>query len=118
MKIIKRSEVENQNRPMGRIVQKIFSHKFIKPASSMAMFLSFMPQSKLDFHYHKETEEILVFPNGGKIEVNDKLYSLEPWDTVLIEPGDVHGFSGSDKDVYCLAMRFPDNEDKIRVEKK
>lgn len=113
MKLIKRNEIETQQRPFGRTVQKLLQHKYIKPVDSMVMFLCFVPKGKLDAHYHKETEEIIMFPQGGKIEVDGKLYEMEPWDAVLLEPGEKHGFSGEDKDVMHLAIRFPDNEDKV-----
>jgi len=118
MKIIKRSKIEIEKRPFGRTVQKLLSHKFIQPRDSIAMFLGFAPKGQLDFHYHEKTEEIIIFPEGGKIEVNGKLYDMEPWDMVLLEPGEIHGFDGEYKDVLHLALRFPDNEDKISVEKK
>lgn len=118
MKLIKRSEIEVNQRPFGRSVQKLLAHKFSKPQESLAMFLSFMPKCQLDYHYHEQTEEIIMFPEGGKIEVNGKLYEMQPWDGVLLQPGDIHGFEGEDKDVYCLALRFPDNGDKISIEKK
>lgn len=116
MKIVRRKEIEKQERPFGRFVQKLLSHKFIKPRGSMALFLSFVPKGKLDTHYHSKTEEIIIFPDGGKISVNGKLFIMNPWDLVLLEPGDRHGFNGEDKDVFHLAIRFPDNEDKIRVD--
>lgn len=118
MKLIKRSEIETQQRPFGRSVQKLLSHRFNGPKNSMVMFLSFMPKCQLDYHTHKETEEIIMFPEGGKIEVDGKLYIMEQWDGVLLEPGEVHGFDGEDKDIYCLALRFPDNEDKVSAPKK
>lgn len=118
MKLIRRKEIETEERAFGRTVQKLLSHKFIESRDSMALFLCFVPKGKLDTHYHEKTEEIIIFPQGGKIEVNGTLYDMEPWDFVLLEPGDKHGFSGEDKDVIHLAMRFPDNDDKISVDKK
>lgn len=118
MKIIKRKEIKEIKRPFGRIVQKLLGCKFIRPKDSMAMFLSFSPKAKLDFHYHANTEEIIIFPEGGKIEVDDKLYNMDPWDAVFLEPGEIHGFDGEYKDVMHLALRFPDNEDKISADKK
>jgi len=116
MKIIRRKDCLTEERAFGRTVQKLLGHKFTGEKDSMAMFLSFVPKGKLDPHYHERTEEIIIFPQGGKIEVNDKLYEMEPWDFVLLEPGDKHGFTGEDKDVLLLALRFPDNEDKVPVD--
>lgn len=116
MKLIRVNEIERQERPFGRVVQKLLSHKFLKPRRSMALFLSFVPKGKLDTHYHAETEEVIIFPEGGKIDVNGRLYTMGPWDLILLEPGDKHGFGGGDKDVLHLAIRFPDNEDKVKVD--
>jgi len=117
MKIIRKKEIKTEERPFGRTVQKLLSHKFKEPRDSMAMFLSFVPKGKLDKHYHSNTEEIIVFPQGGNIEINGNLYKMEPWDSVFLEPGDRHGFAGEGgEDVLEFAMRFPDNEDKVNVE--
>lgn len=119
MKIIKRKEIESIERPFGRVLQKLLGHKFVKPRDSMAMFLSFVPKGKLDMHYHENSEELILFPQGGKIEVNNKLYTMEPWDSVFLDSGDVHGLNIEDKDVLLLALRFPDNnQDKISIDKK
>ncbi len=118
MKIIRKEEVPTTNRPYGRTIQKLLSHKFANPVDSMAMFMCFVPKGKLDPHYHAETEEIIMFPQGGKIKINDETHEMNPWDFVLLEPGDKHGFTGEDKDVIHLAMRFPDNEDKISIDKE
>ncbi|MEA2037284.1 MAG: hypothetical protein U9O94_07260, partial [Nanoarchaeota archaeon] len=105
MKIVRRKDIEKQDRPYGRFVQKLLSYNFSKSRDSMALFLSYVPKGKLDTHHHAKTEEIILFPEGGKIEVNGELFSMEPWDLVVLEPGDKHGFSGEDKDVFHLAMR-------------
>lgn len=115
MKIIRKKDIKEEQRPFGRTVQKLLGYKFAKPRDSMALFLSFVPKSRLDEHYHAETEEIIMYPEGGKIKVNGNLYDMDPWDFVVLEPGDVHGFEGEYKDVFVLAMRFPDNTDKVLI---
>ena len=122
MKLIKREKVPEYMRHDGRKVKKLLRHKFIAPRDSMVLFLSYAPKGNIDYHYHKKTEEIIIFPEGGKIEVNNKLYRLGPLDAILIEPCEVHGFKADKskveyKDTYVIAMRFPDNNDKISVNK-
>jgi len=116
MKIIRKNEIETEDRLFGRTVQKLLSHKFKEKKDSMALFLCFVPKGKLDKHYHIKTEEIIIFPEGGKIEVNKRLFDMNPWDLILLEPGDIHGFTEDDKDVLQLALRFPDGNDKVSVD--
>ena len=117
MKLIKREEIPIEIRNDERKVQKLLSHNFIAPRDSMVLFLSYAHHGNIDYHYHEKTEEIIIFPEGGKIEVNGQLYNIKPLDAILIAPYEVHGFKAEQgaeyKDIYIFAMRFPDNDDKI-----
>ncbi len=118
MKIIRNEEVKKEPRDLGRVVQKMLNHKFSSPKDSLVIFYSHVPKGKVDFHYHNNSEEIIIFPQGGKMEINKVVYSFEPWDILLIEPRDIHGFDGEDKDVLHIALRLPDNSDKISIKKE
>ena len=59
------------------------------------MFLSKGPHGHLSKHRHVNTHEIIVFPTGGCLEVNNKMNKFNEWDCVLLEPGDIHGYKGN-----------------------
>jgi quercetin dioxygenase-like cupin family protein len=113
MKLIRFKEVQKDGRPDGRIVRKLISHHFNKPVKSMAFYLCEVPGGKFGEHHHSEAEELIMFPNGGRITVNGKDIDMEDWDFVILAPGDKHGFSGECGNIIHLAMKFPDAEDKI-----
>ena len=113
MKIIKKSEADIFERPYSRKTYKLLSHKFDNPIESIVFYLSFLPTGRFDKHHHSKSNELIFFPNGGKMKVNNELYTLEEWDGVLLEPGDTHGLDIVDKDTVHLAIKMPDINDKI-----
>lgn len=112
MKIIKKSEAEILERPYERKTYKLLSHKFSKPIESIVFYLSILPTGRFDKHHHINSDELIIFPNGGKMRVNKKIYNLKEWDGILLEPGDEHGLDIIDNDTIHLAIKMPDIDDK------
>ena len=113
MKIIKKSEADLLERPFGRKTYKLLTHKFEQPIENIVFYLSILPTGRFDKHHHSKSDELIFFPNGGKMIVNDELYTFGEWDGVLLEPGDKHGLEILDKDTVHLAIKMPDVDDKI-----
>ena len=113
MKIVKKSESRILNRPFERKTYKLLSHKFSKPIESIVFYLSLLPTGRFDKHHHINSDELIFFPNGGKMRVNGELYNLDSWDAILLEPGDEHGLDIIDKDTVHLAIKMPDVDDKV-----
>jgi len=116
MEIVHFKDIPGDERPDGRTVKKLLSHKFSKPIESIAIYICDVPKGQFGAHYHEEGGEVIMFPKGGKIEVNKKEYTLEPWDFVVLAPGDVHGFKGETQDTMHLAIKFQDVDDKVSVD--
>jgi quercetin dioxygenase-like cupin family protein len=116
MKIIRADEKAEEKRPFGRTTKSLLEYFLPKKAKSIALYLSYLPTGKFDDHYHPNCFEIIVFPKGGKIEVNNSPYELSEWDLVVLEPGDIHGYSKDDcKDIIHFAIRLPAVKDKVNV---
>lgn len=113
MKIIKFSEGEKFERPYGRVSRVLLEHKFKTPVESIIFYHSDLPNGKFDDHYHSESEEIIWFPEGGKITVEGETIQMEPWDGVLLQPGEQHGYSGESVKTIHLAVKMPASNDKV-----
>jgi hypothetical protein len=116
MKIIRRGEAPSDSRPNGRTVRTLFQQEFDEPVSSIVFYLCEVPSGKFGAHYQSQSVEFIWFPTGGMIKVNGQVYEMNPWDGVLLEPGDVHGYDGDDcKDILHFAVKMPSVSDKVEV---
>lgn len=114
VKLVRYNEVDVERRPDGREVRQLISHAFDKPVDSITLYHCTVPKGRFSEHYHSESDEIIMFPLGGRITVNDETFDMEPWDFVLLEAGDRHGFEGDDcPDIIHLAIKVPDRDDKV-----
>lgn len=113
MQIVRFNEIRGDRRPDGRVVRKLISHKFKKPVDSIVLYLCDVPKGKFGKHHHSKSDEIIVFPKGGKIAVNGKEYEMKPWDFVLLEKGDTHGLDSETQDTIHFAIKCPDVDDKV-----
>ena len=67
----------------------------------------------IDFHQHQHSYEIFIFPEGGLLIVNEQLIHFDPWDAILLEPGDKHGYEGNSKsNTSHIAIRIGPKNDK------
>ena len=94
MKIFSLEESDNYKRTDGRQVHVLLKEKLGKSYDGITLFFSKGPAGHLSRHCHNNTHEIIVFPNGGCLEVNKIMYNFNEWDCVLLEPGDIHGYDG------------------------
>lgn len=116
MKIIRASEKEWEKKPVGRRTKELFSHHFPKSVDSIAVYISYLSTGRLDTHYHTDSSEIIIFPKGGKITVNDVTYELNEWDAVLLEARETHGYNRDNcGDIIQLAIKFPAIKDKVSI---
>lgn len=115
MEIIKFSEGKKFTRPFGRETRILLEHKFDKPIDSIIFYHSSLENGKFDEHYHSESEEIIWFPEGGEITVEGETYKMEPWDGVLLQPGEKHGYSANCGKIIHLAVKMPASDDKVVV---
>ena len=88
MKIVKAKDIKGDARPDGRLVKRLLD------LDDLTLYLCEVPQGKFGSHYHTSSTEIIVFPVGGRITINEQTFGMEPWDMAVMEAGDVHGFSG------------------------
>jgi quercetin dioxygenase-like cupin family protein len=116
MRLIRRAEVHCESRPDGRTVRKLLELDLGLDMSSAVIYLCEVPGGRFGAHYHSGSTEIIWFPNGGKIQVNEQTYEMEEWDAVLLAPGDVHGFdSDGGDDIVHFAIKLPATPDKVDV---
>ena len=116
MKLLRKSEVPEDFRSDGRTVRKLIELQLEKPVSSAVFYLNDVPSGKFGKHYHSISSELIWFPKGGKIEINDEVYDMQEWDGVLLEAGDTHCYDGSDcKDVIHFAIKLPADNDKMET---
>ncbi|MCK5305924.1 MAG: hypothetical protein KAJ66_02215 [Candidatus Omnitrophica bacterium] len=112
MKIIRSNSIKPSKRPLGRRVKKMLELKLKPPVDSMAIYLNFLPQGKLDKHYHSKSQEIICFPQGGRISVNGRRYKMNIWDMVLLDIGDVHCCERKGKSTLHFVIKVPNIKDK------
>ncbi len=111
MKVLASDQVPFESRKYGRKVKRIFDEEIDN--TSCVIYLS-MLEGQLDYHYHKSSHEIIIFPEGGCLEVNGKLHQFGPYGAVLLEPGDVHGLSASEAQKQThIAIKIPRDNDKV-----
>lgn len=115
MKIIRNQEVKKELRPYGRTVKRLLSHSFKTPVHGIVVFLCKLPDGRFDKHYHSKSSEIIIYPKGGQIRVNNRLYNMKEWDLVLLDPGDVHSCDVAGKSAIQLAIKLSDKDDKVKV---
>lgn len=113
MQIIRKKDQSSYSREKGRTVTHLFD--FDIPFDSASFFLGESPQGSLGSHYHEFSHEIIFFPVGGTIEVNGTKYTLNEWDSVILEPGDIHGFAGDGSRCVHFAIKFPSKPDRVKV---
>ncbi|MBC87219.1 MAG: hypothetical protein CL677_08575 [Bdellovibrionaceae bacterium] len=115
MRIVRASQVKNEERSYGRTVKRLLDLENFD-ADSLVLYLGQSPQGKLDCHYHSESHEIICFPIGGKLIVNNESFDFEAWDLVVLEPGDTHGYESNDgSETIHLAIKLPGTPDKVAV---
>ena len=116
MRLVKSDRVKGEERADGRTVKKLVELSLAKPTDSMVIYLCVVPNGKFEKHYHSESEEIICFPKGGRITINDETYQMANWDMVLLEVGDAHGYEEEEcPDVLHFAIKLSDKDDKITV---
>lgn len=117
MKIIKSQSLPGDKRGDGRVVYRILDLTFDKPVSDMVAYLVFLDGvSQTEFkgkHYHSDSIELILLPNGGEMELNGNAYQLDSWDMVVLEQGDRHAFKGGPGIIH-LAFKLPALDDKVK----
>tara|TARA_R110000824_G_scaffold223866_3_gene411578 strand:+ start:4506 stop:4841 length:336 start_codon:yes stop_codon:yes gene_type:complete len=74
-----------------------------------------------DYHYHKESDEIYITAEGqGTLEIENKLYLLEPGKVIRVEKGEKHRVVSVDMSPFTVyALKVPDIvDDKVIINKK
>jgi len=107
MKIIRAKDTKGDARSDGRVVKRLLD------INDLTLYLCEVPQGKFASHYHTSSTEIIAFPRGGRITINEQTFDMEPWDIAIMEMGDIHGFSGDCGDILHFAIKFPRVEDKV-----
>ena len=116
MKIIRKDIAHSSIRNDGRIVTTLLETNSGLNNLSIVFYHCNVPKGEFKEHYHEKSTEFIFFPEGGKIKVNGKRYEMNPWDGVLLEPGDRHGYEGPDcKDIIHFAIKIPAEDDKVEV---
>ncbi len=108
MKIIRRKNLEVQNRPDGRTVTRILQQELKEKFSSIQiLYVTHPPNLKEDLHSHNYSYEALYFLDRAKYRINSKDYDIEKGDLVLFEPGDIHGAIPINNEVRLLVFQAP-----------
>jgi quercetin dioxygenase-like cupin family protein len=116
MIIFSLNDSEKYDRSDGRQVHILLKEKLGKSYDGITLFFSKGPDGHLSKHCHSNTDEIIVFPTGGCLEVNNKKYDFNEWDCVLLEPGDVHGYDGeSIGQTIHFAILLTDKKDRKNI---
>ena len=117
MKLLRLNEAKTDSRSDGRTVRTLLTQVFDEPIDSIVFYLVDVPGGRFDKHYHSKAHEVIWFPTGGKVFVNDQLYEMAPWDAIFLEPGDSHHYDGSDieGEILHFAVKMPAADDKVPV---
>lgn len=116
MKIIRKSEIQQDDRPDGRTIQKFLSKSYDIPINSILMLTSEIPKGVHEpTHYHSDSTEIFYFLTPGNITIESKDYKLSEGDMVVLERNDKHSIK-AETYMKLLVIKYPDVQDKVIVE--
>ena len=116
MKIFSLSSADGYTRPDGRQVHILLKEKLGKSYDGITLFFSKGPKGHLSKHCHNNTHEIIVFPTGGCLEINNVIHEFNEWDCVLLEPGDIHGYDReSIGETIHFAILLTDKKDRKKI---
>ena len=93
----------------GEIVQELLGLVAGGVASHSLARVTISPEKSCLPHFHKASDEsYLILSGTATLQINDDVFTLQPWETVLIEPMDVHQiFNHGDEDLVFLAACVP-----------
>jgi len=70
---------------------RIFDEKQLRCRGALFQTVKILPGQSVDPHHHLESVEIFHMISGrGHMAINNEVISLQPGDTILCEPGDIH----------------------------
>ena len=113
MKIIRKKDVDVKHRPDKRVVN--YYPPFDVPDNTKQIgFLTVTTPKGCNelLHEHPVSTEVFYHITPGKVEVNGKVYDLEPGDIIILEPGDKHKQIAEDNDIELVILRIPLSDDK------
>lgn len=71
-------------------------------------FIGFANQGVDEPHYHRQLREVYLVARGSStIVVDGTPIALGPGDVIVVEPGEVHTFSGSTPDYFHFVLHCP-----------
>ncbi len=115
MKLIRKKDSEVQARPDGRTVTRILQQETGMPVTGFQLlYVTHPPNLRERLHAHQRSYEALYFLDRADYRVNDKPYTLEDGDLLLLEPGDIHGATPVGHEVRILVFQSPAiTDDKV-----
>lgn len=79
--------------------------------------LTMLKGNSCSLQYHNEKKEtIIALTNNLNLTLNGKTYILKKYDSITINPGDVHRMSADETDVIYLECSTSQLNDVIRIE--
>lgn len=67
--------------------------------------------------YHEKKQETLVVLSGSlTVFHNDRVLQMKPFDTLTVNPNEIHRMSAETEDCLYLECSTPELEDVVRVE--
>jgi mannose-6-phosphate isomerase-like protein (cupin superfamily) len=95
--------------PTGDVVQELMGNVAGNIHNHSLARITIPPGRSCQPHFHKNSDEsYLILSGTATLQINGVETVLHPWDTVLIEPMDVHQiFNHGDEDLLFLAVCVP-----------
>jgi len=88
MKIIRIKDLMSEKRPDGRDIYNLLSYS---SSHNSKIFRVLIPKGTIEKeHMHTNSKEIFLFLKPGEVIIDDKTYSLEKEDILILEPNERH----------------------------
>jgi mannose-6-phosphate isomerase-like protein (cupin superfamily) len=97
------------NTPSGENIQEVLGLQAGDVQSHSLARIIIPPGKSSAPHFHQHTDEsYLILAGTADMQINGVRFSLQPWEAVLIKPGEVHQiFNHGDEDLVFLAACVP-----------
>lgn len=97
------------NTPSGENIQEVLGLQAGDVQSHSLARILIPPGKSSSPHFHKHADEsYLILAGTADMHINGVRFSLQPWEAVLIQPGEVHQiFNHGDEDLIFLVGCVP-----------
>lgn len=103
---------------METVIEKPWGREFIVEVNQRyvvkKLFMKKGHRCSLQYH-DKKTETVMVLQGTLTVEHNDKMLILNPFESLTIQPGEVHRMAALNEDCLYMESSTPELDDVVRL---